>query len=138
MRLDDSNVLTEFLQRILSGEEVIVYGGSEAVGSFSYITDTVKGLIRLMAAGDEQPVNIGSDQALKLTDLAHQMMQIVGEEVELLVRPDYPDGFRPHLVPNIARAKENLSWFPVTLLKDGLIKTIEDLKASQGLINQGA
>ncbi|MFA5954729.1 MAG: NAD-dependent epimerase/dehydratase family protein [Patescibacteria group bacterium] len=138
MRLDDSNVVTEFLQNIFKGKEVIIYGGSEAVGSFCYVSDTVKGLIRLMSAGDEQPVNIGSDQALQLTELARMMMTLVEEEVRIMVRPDYPDGYHPRLIPNITRAKENLSWFPVTLLKDGLAKTVEDLKAGRGLVKLGA
>jgi len=137
MKLDSTRVISEFTRKIILGKDVVVYGGSGVVGSFCHVYDTVKGLIRLMEAGNEQPVNIGSDQPVSMTELVKQISEIVGTGTEVIIRPDFPDGYKPQLVPNISRAKEELGWFPVTLLAEGLRSTIEDLKANQGLIELG-
>jgi nucleoside-diphosphate-sugar epimerase len=130
--------VADYTRRAANGEAILLFGGSEAVSSFCYVTDTVKGLQRIMAAGDEQPVNIGSDQPVRVMELAQMVMALVGAEVEVVIRSDYTDGHRAHLVPDITRAKETLSWFPVTLLKDGLKRTVEDLRASRGLVHPAA
>ena len=37
-------------------------------------------------------------------------------------------------IPNIREAKEKLNWMPITTLDKGLEKTVDDLRASKGLL----
>lgn len=135
MRLTGSRLVSNFTYRALTQKEIIIYGGSDAVGSYTYVSDIVKGLTKLMEQGTEQPVNLGADVGVRLIDLAHEIINILDSNSEVTVVPDFPDGYRRQLIPNITRAKEELGWFPVTLFGEGLQHTIDDLKASQGLID---
>lgn len=134
MRLDDTRLVAEFTRLALEGKQITVYGGSETLGSYCYVSDTVKALVKVMDQGDEQPVNIGQEQPVKLIDLAREVISLVGSSSEIVVLPNFPDGYHAQLQPDITRAKDDLSWFPVTLLRDGLTHTIEDLRASKGLV----
>jgi len=37
-------------------------------------------------------------------------------------------------IPDIRKAKEELGWMPITTLDNGLQKTVDDLRASKGLL----
>lgn len=135
MRLNSARLVANFTYKALNNDEIVIYGGSDAVGSYTYIDDMIKALITLMEQGDEQPVNLGSDIPIRLVDLAHEIIKMVETSSEVTVIPHFPDGYTKQLVPNIARAKDVLGWFPVTLFEHGLRETLDDLKASRGLID---
>lgn len=134
MRLTDSRLVVEFFRAAEEGKDLVVYGGADAIGSYCYVTDAVKALIRLMEQGSEQPVNIGQDQEMKLVDMANAIITHVGSSSKVSIVSDFPSGYRHQLIPDIRRAKEEFGWFPITLLDEGLKHTIDYLKASKDLI----
>jgi UDP-glucuronate decarboxylase len=138
MKLTDTRLVVEFTRRSLRGEPLVVYGGPEALGSYCYVADTVKGLVKLMEQGEARPVNLGQEQAVKLVDLAREIIALTGSSSAVAVEAELPAPYHRQLLPDISRAKETLGWFPVTLLNDGLRHTVEFLKASQGLLDLGA
>lgn len=135
MRLSDTRLVVKFFQAAITNAPMQVFGGADTVGSYCYVTDTVKALIRVMEQGNEQPVNIGQDQEVKLVDLAKSMIALTGSSSSVEVVDALPEGYRRQLIPDIRKAKEELGWFPITLVDEGLQHTVDYLKASKNLID---
>ena len=135
MKLTDTRMIVEFTRRALNNELITIYGGTAAVGSYCFVTDIVKGLIKLMDQGDASPVNLGQEQAVAIADLARQIIELVGSKSQIETKEEMPSYYHRQLLPDISLAKDKLGWFPITLLQDGLRHTVEFLKASKGIID---
>ena len=81
--------------------------------------------------------NLGQEQEIKLVDLANAIVKRVGSSSSVEVKDELPPYYHRQHLPDIRLAKEKLGWFPITLLNDGLERTVEFLKASKGLIEVG-
>ena len=134
MKLTDSRLIVDLFRRATANEPIIVYGGADVQGSYCFVSDIVKGLIKLMESHETAPVNLGNDQPVKLTDLAAKVVSLLKSSSSIEVTSEVPAGYVSQLIPTIEVAKERLDWFPVVLLDDGLARTLEDLKAGKGLI----
>jgi nucleoside-diphosphate-sugar epimerase len=135
MRLLSSRLIANFTYHALNNEEIHIYGGADSLGSYTYIDDMIKGLMKLMEQGDENPVNLGSDAPVKLVHLAEAIIGQLQTTSEVTVNADKPDNYELPIIPDISLAKDKLGWFPVTLFENGLRQTVDDLKASRGLID---
>lgn len=136
MKLTDTRLIAEFVRSALANEPITVYGGATAVGSYCYVSDIVKGLVKLMENGkDADAMNLGHDQEVKLADVAQQVVNIVESTSTVNVIDEMPPQYHHQLLPDIRKAKEELGWFPIVLMADGIRHTAEYLKASQGLID---
>ena len=134
MKLTDTRMIVNLTKLAIDNQPLIIYGGDKALGSYCYVADTVKGLIKLMEQGDSDPINIGQEQEIKLTDLAKEIINLAGSRSVIEVNDDLPPYFHRQHLPDISAAREKLGWFPVTLLNEGLGHAVEFLKASTGLM----
>ncbi|OGL60996.1 hypothetical protein A3H10_03390 [Candidatus Uhrbacteria bacterium RIFCSPLOWO2_12_FULL_46_10] len=135
MRFTDTRLIVEFTRRAINSEPIIVYGGAESKGSYCFVDDIVKGLVKLMEQGDASPVNLGQEQEVPIVDLARQIVELIGSHSTVEVKEELPVNYYRQHLPDISLAKDKLGWFPITLLKDGLGHTVEFLEASKGLID---
>ena len=60
MRVNDGRAVPAFMSQALRNEDVTVFGDGSQTRSFTYITDLVDGIIRLMLSSENDPVNIGN------------------------------------------------------------------------------
>ena len=60
MQLNDGRVVTNFIVQALKGEDITVYGDGSQTRSFSYVQDTVNGIISLMESEHNDVFNIGN------------------------------------------------------------------------------
>jgi UDP-glucuronate decarboxylase len=129
----DGQLIPDFILNAIDGKPLVIYGDENFSSSLVYVTDVVDGLIRLMQSpAGTGPVNIGSDQDLKLKDVAGMVIQMVGSSSKIVYEP--PLIFLTELgLPRIEKAKE-LGWLPLVRLEDGLKKTIEYIKANKLLL----
>jgi len=126
MHPNDGRVISNFIVQALHGRDITIYGEGSQTRSFCYVDDLIDGLIRLMATGDAVigPVNIGNPAEFTILELATQIIEMTGSKSRIVHLPlpaDDPQQRRP----DIALAKEALSWTPRTPLKEGLIRTID-------------
>src|SRR6267143_241718 len=70
MRVNDGRAVPAFISQALRNEDVTVFGDGSQTRSFTYITDLVDGILRLMHSDANDPVNIGNPQELSLAELA--------------------------------------------------------------------
>jgi dTDP-glucose 4,6-dehydratase len=124
MRVNDGRAVPAFISQALRNEDVTVFGDGSQTRSFTYITDLVDGIMRLMHSDANDPVNIGNPQELSLAELAKTIIRMTGSSSQLVYRPlptDDPKVRRP----DITRARAVLGWEPKVGLEEGLTSTIE-------------
>jgi dTDP-glucose 4,6-dehydratase len=128
MRLRDGRAVPAFMSQALRGEDVTVFGDGTQTRSFTYVSDLVAGLLRLMASSTNEPVNIGNPQEVTIEQIARAIIALVGSKSQIVYRPlpvDDPKQRRP----DITRARTILGWEPTIGLEAGLLKTVEYFKA---------
>ena len=124
LRPGDGRVVSNFIVQALSGEPLTVYGDGEQTRSFCYVDDTVEGLLRMMDAEVEGPLNIGNPVEHTVLELAELVLRLTGSRSGLVRRPlpaDDPQRRRP----DISRAGHHLGWQPSVPLEEGLQRTID-------------
>jgi nucleoside-diphosphate-sugar epimerase len=89
--------------------------------SFCYVDDCVEGLVRLMASDYTEPLNLGQDRLISISDLADMVAEIAGIEIEK-VFVEGPQGVRGRNSDN-TRLREVLGWEPQVSLEDGMAWT---------------
>ncbi len=125
MHPNDGRVVSNFIVQALKGEPITVYGDGSQTRSFCFVDDLVDGLMRLMDADDEVtgPINLGNPGEFTIKQLAEQVVEMVGTDVELVYRP-LPEDDPMQRCPNIGLAKQTLDWQPTIALEEGLERTI--------------
>jgi UDP-glucuronate decarboxylase len=124
LRPGDGRVVSNFIVQALRGEPLTVYGDGRQTRSFCYVDDTVDGLLRLMDADVEGPVNLGNPSEHTVLELAERVLRLTGSRSRLERRP-LPADDPQRRKPDIALAERALGWRPRVGLDDGLRRTIE-------------
>jgi len=127
MRVRDGRAVPAFISQALRNEDVTVFGDGRQTRSFTYITDLVDGIIRLMESSVNEPVNIGNPREMTLEALARTIIRMTGSSSEIVYRP-LPEDDPKVRQPDITRARTLLGWEPKVALEQGLATTIEYFK----------
>ena len=124
MALNDGRVISNFIVQALTGQDITIYGEGRQTRSFSYVSDLVEGLTRLMNVdGVSDPVNLGNPGEYTIIELAEQVLGLINTPSAIIHRElplDDPGRRRP----DITRARELLDWQPTVPLLAGLKETI--------------
>ena len=103
------------------GGEVPIWGDGTQQRSLTYITDAVEGIVRLMRSELVGPVNLGSEEAVRIDHLAVRIAALAGKVISLVPSPG-PVGARVRLCDGTL-ARERLGWTPAVPLSDGIAAT---------------
>jgi nucleoside-diphosphate-sugar epimerase len=98
--------------------KIEVWGDGTAMRSFLYIDDCLEGLYRLMHSHYAAPLNIGSDRAISINDLAYAIARIAQVDIDL-VHVEGPVGVQGRNSDNTL-CKAVLDWEPQRSLDGGL------------------
>lgn len=123
-RMGDKHVIPDFLHRLQEGKFELY--GAEDKRSFMYVDDAVRASIdvAMSASTESQVINIGEELELKIIDLAHKILEIVGLDHEITVFPS-PSGSVNRRSPDISKLKKSVAFVPRNTLEEGLKKTID-------------
>ncbi|HJZ76306.1 MAG TPA: UDP-glucuronic acid decarboxylase family protein [Vicinamibacterales bacterium] len=124
MRVNDGRAVPAFMSQALRNEDVTVFGDGSQTRSFTYISDLVDGIIRLMLSDTNDPVNIGNPVEMTIKQIAETIIRMTGAASRIIYKP-LPTDDPKQRRPDIARAREILGWEPKVQLEEGLVKTIE-------------
>jgi dTDP-glucose 4,6-dehydratase len=128
MRLRDGRAVPAFMSQALTGQDVTIFGDGTQTRSFTYVSDLVAGVLRLMEVNTNEPVNIGNPHEVTIEEIARTIIKLVGSSSKLVYRPlpvDDPKQRRP----DITRARTLLGWEPKVGLEEGLLKTVGYFKS---------
>jgi dTDP-glucose 4,6-dehydratase len=131
MRVHDGRAVPEFISQCLRNEDVTVFGDGSQTRSFTYISDLVDGIIRLMLSDVNDPVNIGNPRETTIAEIAQTIIRMTGARSKIVYRPLPTDDPKVRQ-PDITRAKSLLKWEPKVTLEEGLVKTIEYFRTKVG------
>jgi dTDP-glucose 4,6-dehydratase len=127
MRVNDGRAVPTFIPQALEGKDITIFGDGRQTRSFTYITDLVDGVIRLMTSDLNDPVNIGNPHELTIEQIARTIVRMTGSSSRLVYR-DLPIDDPKVRQPDISRARTKLGWEPKVDLEEGLEKTIAYFK----------
>jgi dTDP-glucose 4,6-dehydratase len=127
MRLRDGRAVPAFVSQALANEDVTVFGDGTQTRSFCYVSDLVRGILSLMDANTNEPVNIGNPHELTIEEIARTIVRLVGSNSKIVYRP-LPVDDPKQRQPDITRARTLLGWQPEVSLEDGLRTAIEYFK----------
>ena len=140
-----SRVLTQFIGNILRGENINLVNGGAQQRCFTYISDGIDALMRIIENKDNcaenRIFNIGNpDENISVRQLAEMLVEQIStnypayadkaKSVQLIdidAKAYYGEGYQDVSlrVPAIHHAKQQLDWKPTISMKDGLKKTLD-------------
>jgi len=123
MQLNDGRVVTNFIVQALRNENITIYGDGTQTRSFSYVEDTVSGIISLMNSTEYDVFNIGNSNEMTVGELAEKIIELTDSTSEIKYF-ELPNDDPKQRKPDITKAKTKLNWEPKVNLDEGLAKTI--------------
>jgi len=126
---DFDRVIPIFVEKAISGENIIVYGGNQIL-DFIYIDDVIDAFVKAMDVSNNHILNIGSGKGTTILDLAKLTIKILKSESNVILC-EKRKGEVEKFVADIKQAKKILKWKPKITLKQGmslLLKNYGDLK----------
>ncbi len=134
MLLDDGQMIPDFILNALEDKDLTVYGTKEFRTSLCYVSDVIEACINVMNAPIVDPVNVGSSDVYKLTDVIDKIIELTGSKSKVKFEKEKLF-MRELALPDITKIREAIGWIPVITLEDGLRKTIDFTKAHKDLLN---
>ncbi len=131
MRINDGRAVPAFMSQALRNEDVTVFGDGSQTRSFTYVSDLVDGIIRLMLSAEHDPINIGNPVEMTIKQIAETIIRMTGATSKIIYTP-LPTDDPKQRRPDITRARTLLKWEPKVQLQEGLVKTIEYFRTKVG------
>src|ERR1041385_2865044 len=111
MRLRDGRAVPAFIGQALNGQDVTIFGDGTQTRSFTYVSDLVEGVLRLMESDTNDPVNIGNPHEVTIEEIARTIIKLVASQSTIVYRP-LPVDDPKQRKPDITRAHTVLKWEP--------------------------
>ena len=118
-------VIPNFIGWGIRGKPLKVNGDGKQIRSFCYIDDFIDGLTRTVySASSGAIINIGNPEPTSILQLAKLTNEVLGNLGGIEFARKYP--YEPYArSPDITKIMNMLGWKPRTVLREGLIKTIQ-------------
>lgn len=127
----NSKVVAAMCVKILNASdpgEIEIWGDGTQIRSFCYIDDLMVGLDKLIENNVHIPINMGSDEAITMTQLADMLIKISGKQIKKNYLPAGPAGCMRRNSDN-SKIVKLTGWKPNYPLEQGLRHTFEFVKA---------
>lgn len=125
------NVASIMINRMLRGEQPVIYGNGEQKRCFSFMTDVVNPIMRAINtdAADGKIVNIGPDEEfITINELAEKLARILNFKLASIYVEDRPqEVLYASCSANLAR--ELLDYKTTTSLEEGLIELVSWIRS---------
>jgi GDP-L-fucose synthase len=125
-----SHVIPALIRKVYEAQErgdreLLAWGDGSPTREFLYSTDAARGIVMATQSYDEAaPVNLGTNQEVKIKDLVETICDLMGFEGEIVWQTDQPNG-QPRRCLDTQRAKEKFGFVAETEFRQGLKNTIE-------------
>ncbi|MHA1293846.1 MAG: UDP-glucuronic acid decarboxylase family protein [Promethearchaeota archaeon] len=118
-------VIPNFIHQALKDEDITVFGDGSQTRSFTYVTDEIEGLLKMVYKEEAlgEVINLGNDKEYTIIELANIIKELTNSNSKIIFKP-LPIDDPVRRCPVLDKAKELLNWEPKTSLEEGLKKTI--------------
>lgn len=127
-----AHVIPDLVRKILMGQYPLeLLGDGEQTRCFTHVRDIARGIIMIAKniKGRNQDFNIGSEEEIRMIDLAQKIWQIM--EVKKPFKVKFVPSFQYDIkrrVPSSQKAKKIISWQPEVKFEEGLKEVVAWLK----------
>ncbi|NTU42563.1 MAG: NAD-dependent epimerase/dehydratase family protein [Nitrospirales bacterium] len=122
-----------FIRNIDRGKPIPVFGDGSQERDFTYIDDIAEGTIRGLDHRGFGIFNLGNDRPVGLRRLISLIENNLEKKAEIAWLPMHPADMKATWA-DIAETKEVLQWRPMTLLEEGIKKTINWHQENRDLV----
>lgn len=123
-------VVDRFVQQALNQEPLTVYGDGNQTRSFTYVKDTIDGVLTAIDKGKVGAVyNIGNDVETTILNLAKIVIEISGSNSKIVFKK-LPENDPKRRAADITRMKE-IGWTPKVSLREGISNMVKSNKEAQ-------
>jgi UDP-glucose 4-epimerase len=132
-------VVPRFVRRALAGEDLEIYGTGEQSRCFSNVHDVVGALVALTdcPAAEGEVVNIGSEEAVSINDLAERILRMTGSSSgtrRISYEAAYGRPFDDMMIrrPDLTKVRRLIGYEPAHTLESTLRQVIDYERAQAG------
>ncbi|MCH2192335.1 MAG: GDP-mannose 4,6-dehydratase, partial [Gammaproteobacteria bacterium] len=113
--------INKFMRLIEAGESIPVFGDGSTRRDYTFIADTVDGIIRSLyyTGSNYEVINLGNDQSITLADMVDTIETVVGKKACIDRHSEQP-GDVSLTWADIRKARELLGYDPKTKFADGM------------------
>lgn len=122
---DDKRVLSEFIIKGCSNNEISLLDEGSALRSYIYVDDCVDGILNIATSGKHNIYNIGGTDLLTIKELAESIGNILGCPVKIGEQKNKLANSPSKACVDVSRYEKEFGQLNKTSLKDGLKKCIE-------------
>jgi UDP-glucuronate decarboxylase len=121
-----ARALPKFVRQALDNKPLTIYGDGRQTRSFCYVTDMIRGILKLATQEDidGEVFNIGNPEEITILSLIEKIIEITRSKSKIMHHLPTPDDPRRRR-PDISKATKILRWAPEVELECGLNRTIE-------------
>jgi len=139
MHFNDGRFIPDTIEKALSNEPIILSPRMER-SSFLFASDAVDALEKIMSAEKNMIVNVAQSSMYSFDEVLKTILDYTGSSSSV-TRAEPTQENAPLMniwerycrAIDTARVREDIGWFPVVLLADGLHKTIDFMKSTRRL-----
>lgn len=130
------NVIPIFVERVLQGKPLTIYGDGLQTRDFIDVRDVVNSNILAQERGVEGVFNIGTGTAASVNELAEHVLKAIGKDVGLVHAPPRSGEVR-HSVADISKARKELNFLPAVSIEQGVLDYISWFAKRHSIIRTG-
>ena len=108
-------------------QEITIFGNGSQTRSFSFIEDTLLGIIKIINYEHSDVFNIGNEDEITINELAKKIIKITKSKSKI-INLDLPTDDPKQRKPDLSKAKTILNYNPIHKLEDGLEVTVRWFK----------
>jgi len=131
MRTNDGRAVPAFASQALRNEDVTLFGDGSQTRSFTFVSDLIDGVVKLMLSKEHGPINIGNPRESTIKEIAELIVKMTGSKSKIVYQP-LPMDDPKQRKPDITLARTLLGWEPRVPLEEGLVTTLEYFKTKVG------
>ena len=124
----EAGVVAIFAERLLTGDEVVIFGDGEQTRDFVFVDDVVDAFVRAATKGGGLLCNIGTGRETSVNELYREMATQAGVEPRIEHRPLRPGELMRNTI-DPRRAAIQLGWTPWTELGPGTAAVLDFVRA---------
>ncbi len=122
-------VIPIFITQSLAGKDITIEGDGSQSRDFSYVGNTVHGILLAMKHGKSGVWNVGCGSEITIREIAKRIIELTSSRSVIEFKPWRAGEKDVRLPMNIEKARRELGYEPPFKLEEGLRRTIDWFKA---------
>ena len=107
MAFDDGRVVTNFIHQAINNQDITIFGDGSQTRSFSFIEDTLEGILKILNHESSDVFNIGNDYEITINDLANKIIHLTKSNSKI-INKDLPIDDPKQRKPDLSKARKIL------------------------------